>query len=134
VVTRRFGIRLGAGVIFSLVNLAGAVMAAVQGELIHTGIHVALLLLGVYYVRRILIPRWAVTHYPVITGEVSDRLTRVEQSVEAISLAIERVGEGQRFMTRLLSDNAVTPAFGAEAARPTDMQEREAASQAGHPG
>jgi len=134
VVTRRFGIRLGAGVLFSLVNLAGAVMAAVQGELIHTGIHVALLLLGVYYVRRILIPRWAVTPYPVITGEVSDRLTRVEQSVEAISLAIERVGEGQRFMTRLLSDNAVTPAFGAEAARPTDMQEREAASQAGHPG
>jgi hypothetical protein len=133
VITRRSGIRLGAGVLFSLVNLAGAVMAAVQGELIHTGIHVGLLLLGVYYVRRILLPGWVVTPDLAIPGEVSDRLTRVEQSVEAVALAIERVGEGQRFMTRLLSDNHVTQAFGAGAAQSVDIKEREEASQVVRP-
>lgn len=116
-ITRRFGIRLGAGVLFSLINLGGAVMALVQGQLIHTGVHVGLLLLGVYYVRRVLIPGRAVTPDLALPGEVSDRLTRVEQSVEAVALAIERVGEGQRFMTHLLSDSDVTRAFAADTAR-----------------
>ena len=31
------------------------------------------------------------------------RLERLEQSMEAIAVEIERIGEGQRFMTRLLS-------------------------------
>ena len=132
-ITRRSRIRLGAGVLFSMVNLAGAVMAVLQGELIHTGIHVGLLLLGVYYVRRILVPGWAVTRDLAIPGEVSDRLTRVEQSVEAVALAVERVGEGQRFLTRLLSDNDVTQAFGHGAAQPIDIKEGEEASQVGRP-
>ena len=35
--------------------------------------------------------------------ESAQRLERVEQAVEAIALEVERVGEGQRFVTRLLS-------------------------------
>ena len=39
------------------------------------------------------------------SAEASDaRMERVERSVEAIALEIERVAEGQRFLTRLLSD------------------------------
>ena len=39
------------------------------------------------------------------SAEASDaRLERVERAVEAIALEIERVAEGQRFLTRLLSD------------------------------
>jgi hypothetical protein len=36
--------------------------------------------------------------------ESAQRLERVEQAVEAIALEVERVGEGQRFVTRLLSE------------------------------
>ena len=36
--------------------------------------------------------------------ELLARLTRVEQIVEATAIEIERISEGQRFTTRLLSD------------------------------
>lgn len=32
------------------------------------------------------------------------RLSRVEQAVESIAIEIERIGEGQRFVTKLLSE------------------------------
>jgi hypothetical protein len=35
-----------------------------------------------------------------------ERLARVEQAVEAIAIEIERVSEGQRFVTKLLNDRA----------------------------
>ena len=34
------------------------------------------------------------------------RLARIEQSVDAIALEVERISEGQRFTTRLLSENS----------------------------
>jgi hypothetical protein len=36
--------------------------------------------------------------------ELLDRIERVERIVEATAVEIERIGEGQRFTTRLLSD------------------------------
>jgi hypothetical protein len=33
------------------------------------------------------------------------RLARIEQAVDAIAVEIERISEGQRFTTKLLSDN-----------------------------
>jgi hypothetical protein len=35
-----------------------------------------------------------------------DRMTRLEQAVEAIALEVERISEGQRFTTKLLADRA----------------------------
>lgn len=35
-----------------------------------------------------------------------ERLARVEQAVEAIAIEIERVSEGQRFVTKLLNEKA----------------------------
>jgi hypothetical protein len=34
------------------------------------------------------------------------RLARVEQAVESIAIEVERISEGQRFVTRLLNDRA----------------------------
>jgi hypothetical protein len=42
-----------------------------------------------------------VTQFP---KELSERLERVEQTVEATALEIERIGEGQRFMTRIFTE------------------------------
>lgn len=33
--------------------------------------------------------------------ELMDRLTRLDQAVDSIALEVERIGEGQRFVTRL---------------------------------
>ena len=35
-----------------------------------------------------------------------ERLSRLEQAVDAIAVEVERISEGQRFTTRLLSDQA----------------------------
>ncbi len=37
--------------------------------------------------------------------ESAQRLERVEHAVEAIAVEVERIGEGQRFVTRLLSES-----------------------------
>ncbi len=42
--------------------------------------------------------------------ETNERLERLEQGVDAIAIEIERVSEGQRFVTRLLSEATSVPA------------------------
>jgi hypothetical protein len=34
------------------------------------------------------------------------RLERIEQAVDAVAIEVERISEGQRFTTKLLSDRA----------------------------
>jgi len=48
---------------------------------------------------------------PPPAAESTERLERIEQAVDAIAIEVERVSEGQRFVTRLLSERA--PAIGA---------------------
>jgi hypothetical protein len=43
---------------------------------------------------------------PPIPKEVVDRLERMEQGIEAVAVEVERIGEGQRFVTQLMSDRA----------------------------
>ena len=47
----------------------------------------------------------------VIPPETAGRLERIEQAVEAIAVEVERVSEGQRFVTRLMSENKAVPAL-----------------------
>ena len=41
---------------------------------------------------------------PALSPDVQDRMTRIEQAVDAIALEVERMSEGQRFTTRLLAE------------------------------
>ena len=41
---------------------------------------------------------------PRIPPEVSVRLERMEQMIEAVAIEVERISEGQRFTTKLLSE------------------------------
>ena len=41
------------------------------------------------------------------SSEMSQRLERVESSVDAIAIEMERIGEGQRFVTKLLSERSL---------------------------
>jgi hypothetical protein len=47
-------------------------------------------------------------------GELEARLERMENAIESIAVEIERVSEGQRFTTRLLSDQRGGAAPGGE--------------------
>lgn len=38
------------------------------------------------------------------SGRIEDRLTRIEQAVDAVAVEVERISEGQRFTTKLLSE------------------------------
>jgi hypothetical protein len=42
---------------------------------------------------------------PRIPTDVAQRLARMEQTLEAVAIEVERISEGQRFTTRLLSES-----------------------------
>ena len=41
---------------------------------------------------------------PAGLGQVEERLDRIEHAIDAMAVEVERISEGQRFTTRLLSD------------------------------
>jgi hypothetical protein len=46
---------------------------------------------------------------PRLPTEVTDRLERMERAIDSIAVEVERITEGQRFTTKLLSEGRVTP-------------------------
>ena len=40
----------------------------------------------------------------VVSPESAKRLERVEQAIEAVAVEVERISEGQRFVTRVLAE------------------------------
>mgnify|MGYP000412657672 CR=1 FL=1 len=46
---------------------------------------------------------------PQIPADVASRLERMEQSIDAIAVEVERISEGQRFTTKLLAESTNTP-------------------------
>lgn len=61
----------------------------------------------------------AVTTFP---REVMDRMLRMEQAVEATAVEVERIGEGQRFLTRLFTEGEGARPLGAGAAQPIERK------------
>ena len=49
---------------------------------------------------------------PQVITQTAERLERLESSVDAIAIEIERISEGQRFVTKLLSDGQAAPMLG----------------------
>ena len=45
----------------------------------------------------------------VVDFDSSPRLQRIEQAIESIAIEVERIGEAQRFTTKLLADRAADP-------------------------
>lgn len=81
--------------------------------------------MSIAYARRIW--RRGNTTPATMPAELGDRLNRLEQAVDAVAVELERVGEGQRYMTRAFSEGR---ALGAGAAEPIEVRQREAARQA----
>jgi Effector-associated domain 9 len=66
----------------------------------------------------------AVSELPKV---IAERLTRLDQAVDAIAIEVERISEGQRFLTKVMTDNA-SRAIGAGPAQPVEVNAREAAA------
>jgi hypothetical protein len=66
---------------------------------------------------RVLLRRAMRAPAPQIPKDVSDRLERMEQGIEAVAVEVERIGEGQRFVTQLMSDRAQRAALAEGAPR-----------------
>jgi hypothetical protein len=78
--------------------------------------------LAIAYARRL----WrrgavAVAELPKVLAE---RLTRLDQAVDTIAIEVERISEGQRFLTKVMTDNAGR-ALGAGPAQPVEINARE---------
>lgn len=55
---------------------------------------------------------------PTLPSDLVTRLERIEQGIEAMSMEVERISEGQRFTTKLLSEVRSAPALPAQSAPP----------------
>jgi len=44
-------------------------------------------------------------------GEIADRMARLDNAVDSMAVEVERISEGQRFVTKLLADRGATPAL-----------------------
>jgi hypothetical protein len=60
-------------------------------------------------------------------AELTDRLNRLEQAVDAVAVELERVGEGQRYVTRVFTEGQ--RALGGPAAEPIEVRQRESVQQ-----
>jgi hypothetical protein len=87
---------------------------------------VVLLPLSIAYARRIW--RKSVGTVSALPQEIYDRFNRLDQAVDAVAIEVERVGEGQRYLTRLHADQQ--RALGAGAAARVEVPEREPDRQA----
>lgn len=64
-----------------------------------------------------------------LPAELSQRLTRLEQAMEAVAIEVERIGEGQRFVTNLMVGSPGERTLGAGEMAPIEIAEREGAQQ-----
>jgi hypothetical protein len=109
--------RLAAG-LFVVINVLGGVYAIAMGEVRHALLHVVLLVVGAGLWTRYGPARDdgagssdEVNAAPP-SSELTDRFRNLEQSIDAVAIEVERIGEGQRFMTRLLAERESPPASG----------------------
>jgi hypothetical protein len=108
--------------IFAVINLAGGVVAAAGGEWLHATAHFVLLLVSGYVVWR-LAPSRAAQQPGQASAELDQRLDQLQQSVDAVALEIERIGEAQRFSAKLAAERVEKSAGGA-ALKPPPTEDR----------
>jgi len=94
--------------VFSTLGIAPGVPAEANGPYVVGGMAIVstavVLIVGlVLYHRR----RRHVPHEPVRDAEMTQRLSRMEAAIETVAVEVERISEGQRFTTRLLSERPV---------------------------
>jgi len=96
--TRRDGVWMAGAMLFTLANAASAGFYA-RSEPSHASAHAALMLAGAAWI-------WwlaarAGRRAPASLSPGAEQIERLQQSVDAVALEIERIGEAQRFAVKL---------------------------------
>lgn len=100
---RRLTVWRAAALAFIAINLGGFIFAVYMGEPMHATVHAALTVLGGIFFGVIRI-RSRPESTAALPQETSERLKHLEQSVDKLAIGVERVGEAQRFQTKILDE------------------------------
>jgi hypothetical protein len=93
-----------AAAVFVFINLGGMIWAISMGEPSHGLVHVALLFggyLGWKYLSGSRKPD------AIASGQSDPRMEYLQQSVDAIALEVERIGEAQRYQEKIQAEKAM---------------------------
>jgi hypothetical protein len=101
--TRRYRIWRLITALFAALNVGGAVFALMSGEPLHAALHIALLVAT--YVAWKLVGRSRRVDLPS-AQPVDERLEHLQQSLDAIAIDVERIGEAQRYAVKVLAERA----------------------------
>lgn len=108
--TRRSKLWRWAAGLFTFINVAGLAYAWAQDEEMHAMLHLFLLLLGVAAYVGWRLARRGVPQDHLPRAELAEeRIEYLQQSVDAMALELERVGEAQRFNDRLRVERGEAP-------------------------
>lgn len=95
-----------AAALYVIINVAGAGYAIAMGERPHALTHVALLVVG--FIGWQFAP-WKRRQTPAPDQLPDARLDYLQQSVDAVALEVERLGESQRFAEKLRAEQDQAP-------------------------
>jgi len=117
-------------------GVPGAVVETPRPRIIQEGPPEEVIITGLVFTAIVLLPlsialarriwKRSVTTVTTFPRELVDRLGQMEQAIEATSLEVERIGEGQRFLTRLFTEGEgarALPGVASEMARGTRLSE-----------
>lgn len=108
--TRRSKLWSWAAGLYAFINVGGLFFAWAQDEEMHAMLHLFLLLLGVAgYIGWRLARRGAPEDLLPRAQLAEQRLEYLQQSVDAMALELERVGEAQRFADKLRVEEGESP-------------------------
>ena len=116
--TRRSRLWRTAAGLFVVINVLGGAYAVMMGEVPHALVHVVLLVVGAGVWARFgpardgAVAQWGEMNAAPSSPELADRFRNLEQSIDAVAIEVERIGEGQRFMTKLLAEREGPPVSG----------------------
>jgi hypothetical protein len=95
---------------FIAINVGGGIYAAATGEAMHAAVHVVLLVLGIAAYAGL---RGRRVDAEALPTETAERLKHLEQSVDSLAIGVERVGEAQRYQTKILDEKTKAAAAAA---------------------
>jgi hypothetical protein len=103
--TRRSKLWLAAATIFTAINFFGGILAAAQMEMMHVLVHAVLTVVGTVVIWRILARGGA---QAVATALPAGPVNQLQQSLDALAVEVERIGEAQRYLAKIAAEREKT--------------------------
>jgi hypothetical protein len=94
--------------IYVIINIGGGVIALAQGEMMHAAAHGAALLVG-YLIWQAFDFKRSDRQAAAIPDKVDLHLDDLQQSVDKLAIHVERMGENQRFVQKVLEKRSEPP-------------------------